>query len=180
MITQFIDLQINWNPLKNLKFADLLSKNVSLEDPHGHRLTHKEIPKDIRFFKQSGHEFQYLFDHNHNSFDDTNDDFSPIVCTHMGETKTFQLKNEGTEMICTIFDSESPKALCNVSDSFRAGKNNNTGRKWQASTMVAEAEVHENYSSEIESDRESSDNKASNEDLALNQEVDDSPNTNLY
>ena len=52
-------------------------------------------------------------------------------------------------MICTIFDSKSPKALFNVSDSFREDKNIINRRKWQAPPMVVEAEVHENYYSEI-------------------------------
>ena len=46
--------------------------------------------------------------------------------------------------------------------------------------MPVEAEVHENYDSEIESNSETSDDKASDEDLALNQEVEESQNTNLY
>ena len=45
--------------------------------------------------------------------------------------------------------------------------------------MVVEAEVHENYYSEIESDSEISDSEASDEDLALNQEVEDSQKTSL-
>ena len=138
----------------------MLSRNVTLKDLNGHQLSHKENPKDIRFFNQSGHEVKYLIDHN-SSADDGNDDFYPIVCTHLGETKTLHLKNDGTEMICTIFDSKSPKALFNVPDSFREGKNINSRRKWQALPMVVEAEVHENYYSEIESGSESCDNEAS-------------------
>ena len=46
--------------------------------------------------------------------------------------------------------------------------------------MVVEAEVHENCYSENESDSESSDNEASDEDLALNQENEESRKTNLY
>ena len=172
IIKQFTYLQIIWTPGKNLAFPDLLSRNVPLKDLNGHQLAHKEIHKDIRFFKQSGHEVQYLIDHN-SSADDGDDDFYPIVCTHLGETKALHLKNDGTEMICTIFDSKSPKALFNVSYSFREGKNINNRRKWQAQTMVVEAEVHENYYSEIESDSEISDSEASDEDLALNQEIED-------
>ena len=121
---------------------------------------------------------QYLIDHN-SSADDGND-FYPIVCTHLGETKALHLKNDGAEMICTIFDSKSPKALFNVADSFREGKNINNRRDWQAPPMVVEAEVHESYYSEIESDSESSDNEASDEDLALNQEIEEFRKTNLY
>ena len=82
-------------------------------------------------------------------------------------------------MISTIFDSKSPKTLFNASDSFREGKNINNRRKWQAPPMVVEAEVHENYYSEIASDSEISDNEASNEDPALNQETEESQKTNL-
>ena len=150
-----------------------MSRIVSLKHLNGHQLAHTEIPKDIRFFNQSGHEVHYLIDHD-SSADDGNDDFSPIVCTYLGETKALHLRNDGTEMIWTIFDTKSPKALFNVSDSFREGKNINNRRKWQALPMVVEAKVHENYYSETESDSEISDNEASDEDLALNQEIEDS------
>ena len=163
---------------KKLPFPDLLSRNVLLKDLNGHQLAHKEIPKDIRFFNQSRHEVQYLIDHN-SSADDGHDDFYPIVCTHLCETKALHLKNDGTEMICTVLDSKSPKALFNVSDSFREGKNINNRRNWQAPPMVVEAEFHENVYSENESDSEISDNEASDEDFALNQEIDDFQKPNL-
>ena len=83
-------------------------------------------------------------------------------------------------MICTIFDSKSPKALYNVSDSFREGKNINNRRKWQAAPMVVEPKAYENYYSEMESDSEISDNEASDEDLALNQEIGEFRKTNVY
>ena len=67
-----------------------------------------------------------------------------------------------------------------IHDIFGEGKNINNRRKWQAPPMVVEAEVHENYYSEIESDSESSDNEASDEDLTLNQEIEESRKTNLY
>ena len=113
--TQLTILHIIRTTGENLAFPDLLSRNVSLKDLNGHQLAHKEIPNDIRFFNQSGHEVQYLIDHK-KSADDGNDDFYPFACTHLGETKALHLKNGGTEMICTIFDSKSPKALFNVSD----------------------------------------------------------------
>ena len=136
-------------------------------------MAHKEIPKDIRFFNQNGHEVDYLIDHN-SSADDGNDDLYPIVCTYL------HLKTDGTQMICTIFDSKSPKPLFNVSDSVREGKNNNNRRQGQAPPMLVEAKVHENSYSKIESDSEISDYEASDEDLALNQEIEESRETNLY
>ena len=136
-----------------------------MTDLNGHQLAPKDIPKDIRFLNQNGHEVQYLIDHK--SFaDDGKDDFFPIFCTHICESRV-------------IFDSKSCKAFLNVSDFSREGKNINTGRKWQAPLMVMEAEVHEDYYSAIESDSEISDNEASNEDIALSQEVEDSEKTNL-
>ena len=180
IITEFTNLEIIWTLGKNLASPDFLSRNVPLMDLNGHQLAHKEIPKDIRFFNQSGHEVQYLIDHN-SPTDDGNDDFYPIVCTHLGETKALHLKNDGTEMICTIIDSKSPKALFNISDCFREGKNINNRRKWQAPPMVVEAEVHENYYSEIQSDSESSDNEAFDEDQDdQDQEIEESRKTNIY
>ena len=83
IITQFTNLQINWTPGENLAFRDLLSRNVPLKDLNGQQFAHKESPKDIRFFNQSVYEVQYIIDHN-SPADDENDDFYPIVCTHLG------------------------------------------------------------------------------------------------
>ena len=176
--TQLTILQIIRIPGKNLGLPILLSRNVALKDLDGHQLAHKEIPKDIRFFNQNGHEVQNLIDHN-TSADDENDDFYLIFCSHLGETKALHLQDDGTELICTLFESKSPKALVNVFDSFRESKNVNNRRKWQAAPMVVEAEFHEKYYSEIETDSEISDNEASDEDLALNQEIEDSQETYL-
>ena len=73
-------------------------------------------------------------------------------------------------MICSIFESKSPKILFKVSDFFREGKNINNIRKWQAPPMVLEAEVHQKNYFEIETDSEESDNEVSDEDLVLNRE----------
>ena len=135
IITPFTNLQIIWTPGKNLAFPDLLSRNVSLKDINGHQLLHKEIPKDIKFFSQSGHEVQYLIDHN-SPAESANDNFYPIICTHSGENKKFYLKNDGTDLICTVYDPNSPNALFDVSDSFREGEDINIRRQWQASPMV--------------------------------------------
>ena len=75
----------------------------------------------------------------------------------MGPRKALYLRNDGTDMICTIFDSKPAKLLLYFSDSLRESKNNINRRKWQALPMVVEAEVHENYYSEIETDCEESD-----------------------
>ena len=58
-------------------------------------------------------------------------------------------------------------------------QNINNQRKWKAPPVVMEAEVHENYYSENESDSEIGDNEASDEDLALIQEIEDSQQINL-
>ena len=108
ILTQLTNLQIIWTPGKNLAFPDLLSKNISLKDLNGHQLPHIEIPKEIRFFNHNEHEVQYLIDQNKPA-DDGKDDLYPIICTHLGETKALHLKNDGTEMICSFFDSKTPK-----------------------------------------------------------------------
>ena len=95
---------------KILGFPDLIGRIVFLKDLNCHQLAQKEISEDTRFFIETGHEFQYLIDHN-SSGDDGNDDFYPIVCTHWGETKALHLKFDGPDMIRAIFDSKSPRAL---------------------------------------------------------------------
>ena len=77
IITQSSKFQIIWTPGKKLVFPDLLRKNAALKDLNGHQLAHKENPKDIRFFNQSGHEVQYLSDQK-SSADDGNDIFFPL------------------------------------------------------------------------------------------------------
>ena len=120
-----------------------MSKNVSLKDLNRHQLAHKEIPNDIRLFNQNAREVQYFINHN-SSADDGNDNSNPIVCTHLGKTKALHLKNDGTDLISSIFDSKSSKTLFDVSDSFRESKNINHRQNRQAPSMVVEAEVHEN------------------------------------
>ena len=81
------------------------------------------------------------------------------------------MKNDGTDLICTVYDPNSPKALLDVSDSFREGKDINIRRNWQAPPMVVEADVHESYYSEIDSGNENSGNEASDEDPQMDQKV---------
>ena len=120
----------------------------------------------MRFFNQSGHEVYHLFDHS-SSADDGNDDSYLIVCTQLGETKALHPKNNGNDMICAIFESKSPKVLFIASDSFRVCRNINNRRKRQNPPMVVEAEVHENYSSDLETGSEENDNAVSDENFVL-------------
>ena len=97
--------------------------------------------------------------------------FYAFVCTYLGEIKSFHPKNDGIRRIYTILDSKSPKVLFKSSDSSREGKNFNIVYKWQAPPMVVEAEVHENYYAEIETDSEESDNEVSDEDPVLDRKI---------
>ena len=159
--TQLASLQIIWIPGKNLTLPDLQSRNLSLKDLNGHHLLHKETQKVIKFISQSGHEVQYLIDHN-STDESANDDFYPIVCTHLGETKK-HLKRRYRQIlsICTVYNSNSPKAPFNVSDSFRKGRDINIRRKRQTPPMIVEADGHENHYSQIDSETDKSANEAS-------------------
>ena len=162
---------------KNLAFPDLFSRNVSWKGLNVHHLAHKKIPEVIAFFKQNVHEVQYSIDHN--SYADHGiDNFYPFVCTHLDETKPFQLKNDVTNIICIYFDSMKPEALFIVSDSIGDGKNINNGRNWQAPPKVVEADVHENYYSEIDNDIEESDNEEIVEDFLSDRGITISQKTN--
>ena len=149
---------------KNLAFLDLLSRNNSLKDLNSHQLAHSEIPKEISFFNKCEHEVQYLIDHN-SCADDGNDSFCCIVLKHPGETKALYLRNDGTDLICTDFDSKSPKALFNISDSLQQGKSNDNRRKCQGPPMVLQVEIHENIYSDDETNSEESDNEITDQDL---------------
>ena len=175
--TQFTNLQILWTPGKNMAFPDLWSRNVPLRDLNGHQLSHKEFPEDIRFFNQNGHEVQYFNDHS--SSTDVEMTIFISLSAYNWVKKALHLKIDGIDMTCTIFDSKSPKALSNVSDSLEEGKNFNKRRKRQSPSIVVEAEVHEHCYSEFEFYSEISDNEASDDDLAFNQEIEDSQKTNL-
>ena len=69
-----------------------------------------------------------------------------------------------------VFDSKLPEIFSNISDSFPEGKNINKRRERKTAPMVVEAEVHEKYYSEIETDSEESDYEISDEDLFLDRE----------
>ena len=89
-------------------------------------------------------------------------------------------RNDGIDMVCTIFDSKLPKVLFNVSGSLREGKNINKRRKWQTPPMVVEAEVHENYYSEVETDNGGSDTEVSHKDVVLDREYASSQGTRSH
>ena len=64
-------------------------------------------------------------------------------------------------MICTFLDSKSSIGLVNVLYSFRECKNVTNRQIWQAPRIAVEAEVHESFYSEMDSDNEDSDNEVS-------------------
>ena len=157
IITQFTKLQISWTPGKNLAFPNLLSRKISLKDLNGHhQLADKEVSKNITSTNEADMKFNTSLTTTALLMLEMTV-FIPLFA-HVFETETLHLKDDGTEMISTIFDSKSPKVLPDVSDSFREGKNINFRRKTQAPPMVVEAEVHEKFYSEIEFDTEISDN----------------------
>ena len=109
--TNFNNLQIIWTPGKKV-FPEVLRKSIYLEDINGH----KEFPNDIRLLNQNRQCVQHHIDCN-SSLDDANDDFYPIVCIHLDDTKALHLKNDINDLICTLFDLKSPKALLIASGS---------------------------------------------------------------
>ena len=143
VFTLFTNLQTIWTPGKNLTFPDLLSRNVSSKDLNGHQVSHKEIPRLSVSTNQSAHKKIIISLSTAALLLMEITMFIPFFCTHLAETNAFHLKNDGIDIICTVFDSKSPGVIFNVSDSFREGKNIFNRRKWQAPPMVVEAEDHE-------------------------------------
>ena len=73
-------------------------------------------------------------------------------------------------MICNFLDWKSPKGLFNISDALREGTKVNKRRKRQAPPKVLEADVHEDFYLEIETDSEERDYEVSDEDLVSDQD----------
>ena len=63
VISQFQNLEIIWTKGKNLAFPDILNRNVSIKDLDKYQLKHKKIPKDIKFYDESGNEEKYFVLH---------------------------------------------------------------------------------------------------------------------
>ena len=58
------NLKIIRTECKNLAFPDILSRNVSIKDLEKYQLKHIKIPKDIKFYDESGNEEKYFLLHN--------------------------------------------------------------------------------------------------------------------
>ena len=53
-------MKIIWTEGKNLAFPDILSRNVSIKDLDKYQLKREKIPKDIKFYDESGNEEKYF------------------------------------------------------------------------------------------------------------------------
>ena len=73
IITKFQNLKIIWTPGSNLAFPDILSRNVTIEENRKHQLTHKVLPKDIKFFDEHGKQVHYSIRHEEPSETSRND-----------------------------------------------------------------------------------------------------------
>ena len=148
---------------KKLEFPELLSKNVSLKHLNDHQLAHKEILKGIRFFIQNGQEVQKLIGHIC-SVDDAKDDIYPIGFTYLSKTKALHLKNDGIDVICTIFGAKWPKVLLMCLILAEKSKTLTRDENGELHWKFVEEDVHENYWSEIDSNSEHGDHEVSDED----------------
>ena len=92
VISQFQNLKIIWTEGKNLAFPDILSRNVSIKDLDKYQLKHKKIPKDIKFYDESGNEEKYFV--LHNSEKGQKNDCYPILKQTFQGVKKLNFENE--------------------------------------------------------------------------------------
>ena len=83
VISQFQNFKIIWTEGKNLAFTDILSGNVSIKDLDKCQLKHKKIPKDIKFYDESGYEEKYFVLHD-NEKGQKNDCYPIVKPTFQG------------------------------------------------------------------------------------------------
>ena len=111
---QLQNLKIIWTEGKNLAFPDILSRNVSIKDLNKYQLKHKKIPKDIKFYDESGNEEKYFVLHD-NEKRQKNDCYPILKQTFKGVKKLnfeneqfFRTNYKPSDRICSTSDiSES-------------------------------------------------------------------------
>ena len=92
VISQFQNLKIIWTEGKNLAFPDNLIKNVSIKNLDNYQLKHKKIPKNIKFYDESGNEEKYFVLHD-NEKGQKNDCYLILKQTFQG-VKKVNFENE--------------------------------------------------------------------------------------
>ena len=96
IITKFQNLKINWTPVSNLAFPDILSRNIKIEEHQKHQLQHKRFPRDIEFYHEHGTPVTYQIQHEDNP-NDTCKDFYPIKYKRGNEEEILRLQNDGED-----------------------------------------------------------------------------------
>ena len=107
-------MKIIWKECKNLAFPDILSRSVSIKDLDKYQLKHKKIPRDNKFYDESGNEEKY-FVLRDNEKGQKNGCYPILKQTFQGIKKLnfeneqfFQTNYKPSDRICSISDiSES-------------------------------------------------------------------------
>ena len=148
VISQFQNLKIIWTEGKNLAFPDILRRNVSIKDLDKYQLKHKKIPKDIKFYDESGNEEKYFVLHD-NEKGQKNDCYPILKQTFQGVKKLnfeteqfFQTHYKPSDRICSTSD---------ISESFLKGNaiNHYRGKFPLKEPILSEQDDSENYYSDL-------------------------------
>ena len=109
VITQFQNLKIVWIEGKNLAFPDILSRNVKLRELDRYHLQHEKIPKDIKFFDETGLEEKYFAVHDsergktNNIFPKINQIVNGKEKLRISESEIFsQSHTQNDQMVCSL------------------------------------------------------------------------------
>lgn len=113
-LTNFISLEIHWTPGKSLPLPDELSRVLNADELAELQLTHKKIPKEIKFFK-NGNPISYTIEHtkdikNKGTFDP--EDIFPIIKNENGKSERIIYKGKNMEEeISNISECEIEKCI---------------------------------------------------------------------
>ena len=88
-------------PGSNLAFADILSRNVTVEVYEKHQLQHKKKPRGIEFYDEHGSPVTYRIQHVDNP-NDTSNSFYPILCQQRKDKKVLRLHIDGENFTLTV------------------------------------------------------------------------------
>ena len=145
IITKFQNLKIISTPGSNVAFADILSRNVTVEEYQKRQFQHKKIPRDIEFYDEHGSPVTYRVQHDDNP-SDTCSRFYPIHCQPGNDNKGLRLHNDGINFTLNILSNKFPTTtIQSATDCFRLGRTINQFRRLclpstQSSTSVENSE----------------------------------------
>ena len=135
-------MEIIWTPGSNLAFADVLSREITIEENQMQQLQHERIPRDIEFFDEHGTPVTYHIQHEENP-NDTSNDFHPIKYKRGNEEQILRFQNDGDDLtVSSMLDDFPILSIQEASDCFGMGRFINQFRQFCGPETQSNASVN--------------------------------------